>query len=306
MQSDFFHLLSTEKINEKSKEIDSLSTMDALHLMAEEEKAVDAAVEAALPSIEKAIASIVAAFRAGGRLIYAGAGTSGRLGVLDASECPPSFGVGENMVLGVIAGGDVALRHAVEGAEDSLEDGMETMKTLALSEKDIVVAISASGYAPWCIGVLKQARICGALCISLVCVQDALLKKHSDICIEAVTGPEVLTGSTRLKAGSATKRVLNMLSTISMIQIGKAYQNLMVDVKASNQKLFDRAIRIVQSVCSVDREKAQALLQAADMHAKTAIVMGKLGVDKEEALGLLKSANGMIRGALEKGKLYKA
>lgn len=300
MKENFFASLQTEGVNEKSESIDILSAREGVSLMLEAEQAVMLAMENAGESLARAVEIVSERLLKGGRLIYAGAGTSGRLGVLDASECPPTFGVDEGVVVGIIAGGDRALRHAVEGAEDSEELGKSQLEELSPNENDVVLAISASGYAPWCIGVLKHTSEKGAYPMSLVCVENSLIKAHSSLCIELVTGAEVLTGSTRLKAGTATKRALNMISTLSMIRLGKAYKNLMVDVKTSNQKLYDRAIRIVSRATGLERQASEKLLKMADMNAKLAIVMGLGKKDKEESKKALLEANGFVRLALER------
>ncbi|MBO4886278.1 MAG: N-acetylmuramic acid 6-phosphate etherase, partial [Clostridia bacterium] len=259
---------------------------------------VTAGIEKALPQIARAIDGIVARLKRGGRLIYMGAGTSGRLGVLDASECPPTFGVSPELVQGIMAGGDRALRTAVEGAEDSGDLPVEDLKARGLNEKDAVVAISASGYAPYCVAALKYARSVGALAIALSCNTGAQTSKVADIAIEAPTGSEVLSGSTRLKAGTATKLILNMLSTASMVQMGKCYKNLMVDVKATNVKLKDRSIRITMNATGLDREAAQALYEQAG-GIKTAIVMHETGATRELSEAALNEAGGYVRAAIE-------
>lgn len=299
MDDNFFSSLQTESVNELSKNIDEISAEAGVGLMIEAENAVTLAMEKAKKSLAGAVEIVSERLKKGGRLIYAGAGTSGRLGVLDASECPPTFGVDDAMVIGIIAGGDKALREAVEGAEDSEELGKKQLLELDINKNDVVLAISASGYAPWCIGVLKQAKEKGTFPMSLVCVENSLLKKHSSLCIELITEAEVLTGSTRLKAGTATKRALNIISTLSMIRLGKVYKNLMVDVKTSNQKLYDRAIRIVSGATGLERNKAEDLLKRADMNAKLAIVMGLSNKAKPACESALVRAEGFVRRALE-------
>ena len=228
-----------------------------------------------------------------------GAGTSGRLGVLDASECPPTFGVDGNLVVGLIAGGDRALRHAAENAEDKPELGENDLRAIGLTEKDCVVGISASGYAPYCVGALDYARSQGALTIAMSCNTGATLSQHADIAIEMPTGPEILSGSTRLKAGTATKMALNMISTLTMVQLGKVYGNLMVDMKPSNNKLKDRAIRIVQNALHIERPEAEALYEAAGQNVKTAIVMHETGAPADAARQALDAHQGFVRRAMQ-------
>ncbi|MBR4444104.1 MAG: N-acetylmuramic acid 6-phosphate etherase [Clostridia bacterium] len=290
--------LGTEQVNSRSEKLDQMSSLEIATLMNDVTADVTAGIEKALPQIARAIDGIVARLKRGGRLIYMGAGTSGRLGVLDASECPPTFGVSPELVQGIMAGGDRALRTAVEGAEDSGDLPVEDLKARGLNEKDAVVAISASGYAPYCVAALKYARSVGALAIALSCNTGAQTSKVADIAIEAPTGSEVLSGSTRLKAGTATKLILNMLSTASMVQMGKCYKNLMVDVKATNVKLKDRSIRITMNATGLDREAAQALYEQAG-GIKTAIVMHETGATRELSEAALNEAGGYVRAAIE-------
>ena len=294
-----FESLSTEQVNEQSGNLDMLSPLEAARLMNRLDRQAAEAVEQALPQIAQAVEAIAARMRQGGRLVYIGAGTSGRLGVLDASECPPTFGVDEGLVVGLIAGGDRALRHAVENAEDKPELAVEALKEIGLSSKDCLVGISASGYAPYCVGGLDYARELGALTIALSCNRGAIQSQHAEIAIEMPTGAEILSGSTRLRAGTATKMALNMLTTLTMVQLGKVYGNLMVDMRPSNQKLKDRAIRIVQKALDMqDKAKADALLESAGRDVKTAIVMGKAGVEKDRAREALEKSGGFVRKAL--------
>ena len=295
-----FEKLSTEQVNEESKNLDRLSPLEAAKLMNKMDRLAADAVEKALPQIARAVEEIAKRMKAGGRLIYIGAGTSGRLGVLDASECPPTFGTDESQVVGLIAGGDTALRHAVERAEDKPELAVEDLKGLGLSEKDCVVGISASGYAPYCVGGLDFAREKGALAIALSCNSGAIQSQHADIAIEMPTGAEILSGSTRLRAGTATKMALNMLTTLTMVQLGKVYGNLMVDMVPTNQKLQDRAIRIVQKALDIkDKADAEKTLEQAGGDVKVAIVMSSCGVDVLSALDALKNADGFVRRAQE-------
>ncbi|MBR3740815.1 MAG: N-acetylmuramic acid 6-phosphate etherase [Clostridia bacterium] len=293
-----FERLSTEQVNEQSKNLDMLSPLEAAKLMNRMDRQAADAVEQALPQIAEAVEKIADRMKAGGRLIYIGAGTSGRLGVLDASECPPTFGTDEGLVVGLIAGGDYALRHAVERAEDKPELAVEALREIGFSGKDVLVGISASGYAPYCVGGLDYARSLGALTIGLSCNQNAIQSQHADIAIEMPTGAEILSGSTRLRAGTATKMALNMLTTLTMVQLGKVYGNLMVDMRPTNQKLQDRAVRIVQKALNMeDKAEADALLESADRDVKTAIVMRSCGVDRAKAREALEKNGGFVRRA---------
>ena len=293
-----FERLSTEQVNEQSKNLDMLSPLEAAKLMNRMDRQAADAVEQALPQIAEAVEKIADRMKAGGRLIYIGAGTSGRLGVLDASECPPTFGTDEGLVVGLIAGGDYALRHAVERAEDKPELAVEALREIGFSGKDVLVGISASGYAPYCVGGLDYARSLGALTIGLSCNQNAIQSQHADIAVEMPTGAEILSGSTRLRAGTATKMALNMLTTLTMVQLGKVYGNLMVDMRPTNQKLQDRAVRIVQKALNMeDKAEADALLESADRDVKTAIVMRSCGVDRAKAREALEKNGGFVRRA---------
>ncbi len=293
-----FESLSTEQVNEQSKNLDVLSPLEAARLMNRMDRQAADAVEQALPQIAEAVEKIADRMRAGGRLIYIGAGTSGRLGVLDASECPPTFGTDEGLVVGLIAGGDHALRHAVERAEDKPELAVEALKEIGLHAKDTLVGISASGYAPYCVGGLDYARSVGALAIGLSCNRDAIQSRHADIAIEMPTGAEILSGSTRLRAGTATKMALNMLTTLTMVRLGKVYGNLMVDMKPTNQKLRDRAVRIVQKALEMeDKAEAAELLESAGGDVKTAIVMRSCQVSREQAREALEKNEGFVRRA---------
>ena len=290
--------LQTETRNERTKELDQMTIHEMLRLMNQEDQSVPRAIEKELPSIEKAIKAIIHSFEQGGRLIYMGAGTSGRLGVLDAAECVPTFSVDPGMVIGLIAGGEKAMLHAVEGAEDSEELAINDLKELDLTEKDAVVGIAASGRTPYAIGGLKYAREKGAYTISLSCNKESKVSHYADAAIEVETGPEVLTGSTRLKAGTAQKLVLNMLSTLSMVGIGKVYQNLMIDVQPSNLKLEERAKRIIMEATDATYEEAEKVFESSKHRVKTAIVMQLTGTSKEEAEDKIKAANGFIRPAI--------
>lgn len=295
-----FDSMSTEQQNKKSLELDSMSPLDALTLMNEEDQKVALAVKSVIPQIEKAVAATVKAFENGGRLIYIGAGTSGRLGVLDAAECPPTFGVNPEMVVGLIAGGRRAFTEAVEGAEDSLTLGTEDLKAIHLTAKDVVVGIAASGRTPYVVEALKYARSIGCATAGISCNAGSPVGAAAEIPIEVTVGPEVLTGSTRLKAGTAQKMVLNMISTVSMVGIGKVYQNLMVDVQQTNLKLESRAVRIVMNATDADVNTASDTLKKAGGHVKTAITMILLNCDLETAKDKLDVAKGHIRKALAK------
>jgi N-acetylmuramic acid 6-phosphate etherase len=289
----------TERRNPRTAAIDLATPEAIVSLMLAEDRAVPEAVATQAAPIARLMAAIEQAFRAGGRLLYAGAGTSGRLGVLDASECPPTFGADPRQVVGIIAGGDVALRTAVEGAEDLPAAGADAMDTHHVDARDVVVGIAASGTTPFVLGALARARALGAVTGLVACSPpppEALA--HVDHPIVAVTGPEVVTGSTRLKAGTATKLILNMLTTGAFIRTGKTYGNLMVDLKATNVKLTDRSERIVMEVCGASREAARALLAAAGGRVKHAIVMHALGVGSDEAVARLEAAGGVIRRVL--------
>ncbi|EHK90610.1 N-acetylmuramic acid 6-phosphate etherase [Aggregatibacter actinomycetemcomitans] len=288
----------SEQRNPNTMHIDSLSPLGVVTLLNKEDKSVALAVEKNLPQIAQAVERIVAAFQAGGRLVYLGAGTSGRLGVLDASECPPTFGVPSGMVVGLIAGGETALRNAVEGAEDNREAGEQDLRRINFSAKDVLVGIAASGRTPYVIGGLNYAKQLGATTVSLVSNPNAVMSDIADIAITTAVGPEALTGSSRLKSGTAQKMVLNMLTTAAMIRLGKCYQNLMVDVQATNQKLKARAIRIVIQATDCDATTAEQTLQITNGNAKTAIMMLLSGLDKTLAEALLAQHKGRLQDAL--------
>ena len=292
--------LNTEAIDSRFSKIDTLSTIDLLKLFNDSDKSVAEEVEKVLPKVAKAITEITKRMESGGRLIYVGAGTSGRLGVLDASECIPTFSLEDGLVIGIIAGGDTALRTGIEGAEDIPEGAIEDLNKMNLSKKDSLVGIAASGRTPYVIGALKYAKEIGAASIALSCNLNSELSKYADIAIEVDTGAEILAGSTRLKAGTAQKLVLNMISTVSMIKLGKTYGNLMVDLQVSNIKLRDRAIRIIQAATSCDFKRAQEALQESKDQVKGAIVMILLDTSAEKALELLKASGSRVRAALDK------
>ena len=291
--------LFTEQRNLNSMHVDSLSALEIVQLMNQEDKQVPLAIEKCLPQIAQAVECIVAAFQQGGRLVYIGAGTSGRLGVLDASECPPTFGVSPEMVKGIIAGGERALRHPIEGAEDSKEQAVVDLQTIHFSSKDVLVGIAASGRTPYVIGALEYAKSLGSVTVSIASNPNSAMANIVDIAIDTVVGPEVLTGSSRLKSGTAQKLVLNMLTTASMILMGKCYQNLMVDVQASNEKLKARAIRIVMQATDCDKALAEETLKQADQNAKLAIMMILSGLDRAQAEALLEKHQGKLQLALK-------
>lgn len=291
--------LITEKRNPNSMHVDSWSALEIVQLMNEEDKQVPLAIEKCLPQIAQAVECIVAAFQQGGRLVYIGAGTSGRLGVLDASECPPTFGVSPEMVKGIIAGGERALRHPIEGAEDSKSQAVVDLQTIQFSSKDVLVGIAASGRTPYVIGALEYAKSLGSVTASIASNPNSAMANIVDIAIDTVVGPEVLTGSSRLKSGTAQKLVLNMLTTASMILMGKCYQNLMVDVQASNEKLKARAIRIVMQATDCDKALAEETLKQADQNAKLAIMMILSGLDRAQAEALLEKHQGKLQLALK-------
>ncbi len=291
--------LVSESRNPATTDIDLLPTIEILGRINDEDKRVAFAVEDVLPEIAAAVERIVAAFHKGGRLIYVGSGTSGRIGFLDASECPPTFRVPEGMVVGLIAGGAEALAHSVEGAEDSAEGGRDALQGIGLTADDVVVGIAASGRTPYVIGALAYARQVGATTVALACNPNALTAAIAHIAILPVVGPEALTGSTRMKSGTAEKLVLNMLTTASMIRIGKSYQNLMVDLHASNEKLVARAIRIVMAATGCSFEQARAALEETDMDVKPAILTVMTGTSPIAARRALQEAGGFLRQAME-------
>jgi N-acetylmuramic acid 6-phosphate etherase len=291
-------LLPTEARNPGSEQIDRLPTLEMLTVINREDQTVALAVERELPRIARAVDAIAERFERGGRLFYIGAGTSGRLGVLDASECPPTFSVPPTLVQGLIAGGDTALRKSSEHSEDSPSQGAADLAACDLTPEDTLVGIAASGRTPYVIGALEFARSRGALTITLACVPESAMAKVAEMAIEPVTGPEILTGSTRMKAGTATKLVLNMLSTGVMIRTGAVYGNLMVNVRPTNEKLVDRARRILMAATGCDAATAAALLEKTG-ELKTAIVMQRLGLDQPAATAKLAATRGRLGAALE-------
>lgn len=296
MTADFRDPRITERRNPRTAEIDLASPAEIVALLNAEDRSVPDAIATQTKEIARAIVAAEEIFRRGGRLFYFGAGTSGRLGVLDAAECPPTFGTDPEMVQGLIAGGEKAMFRAQEGAEDSPEGGARDVDAHAIGAGDFVVGIAASGTTPYVRGALVRARERGARTAIVACSPPpAETLAAADIAIVPVTGPEPVTGSTRMKAGTATKLVLNMITTGAMIRLGKTYGNLMVDLKATNAKLKDRSERIVMEVCAVGREEARRLVEAAGGSVKTAIVMQKLGVDREAAERRLAEQGGVIR-----------
>lgn len=288
------HLVS-ESRNPETLHIDLMSTPDILAAMNAEDAKVAEAVRQVLPQIATAVDHIVETFKAGGRLIYIGAGTSGRLGVLDASECPPTFGVPDGMVIGLIAGGDHALRHPVEGAEDNSDAGRADLESIQTTANDLVVGVAVSGRTPYVIGALEHANDLGATTVALSCNPDSAIARIADIAISPVVGPEALTGSTRLKSGTAQKLVLNMLTTASMIRIGKTYENLMVDLSVSNEKLAARAIRILVEATGCAPQDAERYLAESRNNVKLAILMALTGMDAGEGEIALRQADGFLR-----------
>jgi N-acetylmuramic acid 6-phosphate etherase len=291
--------LATEGRNPRTSAIDTLPTDEMVRLINDEDAGVAAAVRTEAGIMARAIDATVERLRRGGRLIYVGAGTSGRLGVLDASECPPTFNTPPGLVVGLIAGGDHALRHAVENAEDRPDLGASDLAGIDVGAADVVVGIAASGRTPYVLGAVAHARAAGALTIGLACTGDSKLSRQVELMIAPIVGPEVITGSTRLKAGTAQKLVLNTLSTGVMVRLGKTYGNLMVDLHASNSKLRRRAVGIVGAAVEVDETSAEALLAAAEGEVKTAIVAGRVGIEVDEARRRLDRAGGVIRAALD-------
>ncbi|NSW90744.1 MAG: N-acetylmuramic acid 6-phosphate etherase [Firmicutes bacterium] len=292
--------LITEQRNQNTKNIDRLDTLEILKLINEEDKTVAFCVEKVIPDISKAIEIVVESFKKGGRLFYVGTGTSGRIAIADAAECPPTFGVPPDMVQGIIAGGDTAMRTPVEDTEDNEEQGGIDIRAKGCCEKDVVMGITASGRTPYVIGALKEAREIGAKTISLSNNPDSAIGKIADHKIEVVTGPEVIMGSTRMKAGTSQKMILNMITTTAMIKLGKVYSNLMVDMIPTNKKLIDRAVRLIMHATGISFEQAERYLAMAGNSVKAAIVMIEAEVDIAEAEELLKKADGVVAKAIDK------
>jgi N-acetylmuramic acid 6-phosphate etherase len=296
---DRSHLLTELRLPE-SMNLDAMSVQDAVALMNAQDAAAVAAVAAEGVNVAKAVEIVAAALAAGGRLLYFGAGTSGRLGVLDASECPPTFRTDPETVQGVIAGGEAAMFRAQEGAEDRAEDGSAAVDAKSVQAHDVVMGIAAGGTTPFVHGALRRAADLGAKTIFLSCVQPVPGEPTVDVVIRPLTGPEVVTGSTRLKAGTATKLVLNTISTLAMVRLGKVYQNLMVDLRASNEKLRDRGARIISTLTGLGRDASMDVLRAGDGHVKVAVVMHAQGVDRAEAHRILDRCGGSLREAIRR------
>lgn len=290
--------LLTEQRNSYSMHLDEVSTLELVRILNDEDRKVADAVAAQMESISRGIDAIAAALEKGGRLFYIGAGTSGRLGVLDASECPPTYGVPPEMVQGIMAGGEAALSKATEASEDDPELGVRDLRARGFTSKDVLTGIAASGRTPYVLGAMREAKKLGAITIGIACSPGSPLAQESDIAIEVLTGPEVVTGSTRMKAGTATKLVLNMLSTGAMVKLGYVYENLMINVQPKNEKLADRAIRIVEQAAGIERAEAERLF-GESRDVKKSILMAKRGVDLRTAEALLASANGRLRVALQ-------
>ncbi|MEY8370413.1 N-acetylmuramic acid 6-phosphate etherase [Aerococcaceae bacterium 50-4] len=291
--------LTTEKRHPNTMNLDQMTIGQVLETMNQEDHKVPEAIAAALGQVEQAVETIIQSLKNGGRLIYFGAGTSGRLGVLDAAECVPTFGVSPDLVVGLIAGGDKAMVEAVEGAEDSLTLAEEDFKKLHLTAEDTVIGLAASGRTPYVIGGLKYAQSIGAKTVSIACNKQAKISEYAQIPIEVDCGPEILTGSTRLKAGTAQKLILNMLSTVSMIGIGKVYQNLMVDVQATNEKLEERSKRIIMAATECTYEEASTYFESANHNVKVAIVMILTNLNQPEASQKIEEANGFVNQVLK-------
>ena len=292
--------LTTEHRNEKSMRMDQLPTVQLFDLINEEDATISGAIAKARSDICQAIERVTESFRSGGRLFYVGAGTSGRIGVLDATECPPTFLSESSQVIGIIAGGHEALIRSIEGAEDHPEDGQSAMDLYEVGKKDTVFGIATGGTTPFVHGAIQRAKDRGATTVFFACVSKDQVADEADVSIRVITGPEVLTGSTRMKAGTATKMVLNMITTIAMVQTGKVYQNLMVDANTSaNVKLIDRGIRIIQTITGLSRIAANGLLEEADGRVKTALVMHSRSVGKQEAQLLLSEVNGNVGRILD-------
>lgn len=290
--------LVSETRNAQTMDLDALSTIELVNRFNQQDTLVALAVKETLPEVARAVDAAAKALHAGGRLIYMGAGTSGRLGVLDASECPPTFGVPHGRVVGLIAGGPGALLKAVEGAEDNAQLGAEDLSALNLTAEDLVVGLAASGRTPYVIGGLKYARAVGCTTVAISCNPDSPIAHEADIAISPVVGPEALTGSTRLKSGTAQKLVLNMISTGAMVKFGKVYQNLMVDMKATNIKLMDRACRMVVEATGAERAQAESVLKQTGYDVKPAILMILTGLDADAARAKLAQHNGFLRAAI--------
>ena len=289
------HLL-TEKVNPNTTEIDSFTTIDIVEAILKEDLAVTGAISREKENISKAVDVIVGAIRSGGRLFFIGAGTSGRLGIVESAECPPTFGTDPDLVQAISAGGNSAITKSIEGAEDSVEGSVQELKNRELSRNDVVVGIAASASTPFVKSAIEYACDIGSKTVLVTC--NEIENPKSDVTISLLVGPEVIVGSTRLKAGTATKMVLNMLTTASMVRLGKTYGNLMVDVQPKSAKLKDRAIRIVMELCGIERENAQELLENANWNVKASVLMNQKSIGFDEAVSLLKSNEGFLKKAL--------
>ena len=298
MSKEKLERLLTETVNENTKHLDTMRMQEVLHIMNQENQNVIQAIEHVLPEVERVVEEVVKSFQKGGRLIYVGAGTSGRIGLLDAVECPPTFGTDPSQVVGLIAGGERAFVRAVEGAEDNPKLGEEDLRHLHLTKDDTVIGIAASGRTPYVIGALQYASLVGATTVAIANTPHATISEYAKYVIELLTGPEVLTGSTRLKAGTSQKLICNMISTGSMIAIGKVYGNLMVDVKVTNYKLEKRALRIIQEIADCSEEVAEKALRESKGNAKTAIVMIEKECDRVTAEKRLKENDNHLGKAL--------
>lgn len=291
--------LTTESRNTETMHLDEMTIQEALKTMNDEDRMVPKAIEPIIPELTKVIKEAISKFKQHGRLIYIGAGTSGRLGVLDAAECVPTFNTSPDEVIGIIAGGSKAMTEAVEGAEDNEKQGKTDLKAIQLSKDDIVIGISASGRTPYVKAALSYANEVDAVSVSLSCNTSSEISKISQYALEVPVGPEVLTGSTRLKSGTAQKLILNMISTMTMIGVGKVYDNLMVDLKPTNQKLIQRSIRIIKDICDLNDEEAKLLYEKADQNIKTAVVMYLCDTTKDDAQNKLLQHNGVIKQAIK-------
>jgi N-acetylmuramic acid 6-phosphate etherase len=299
MKPDEISFLTTEGFNPATAEIDTMDSLSIVRLINEQDAQVAKAVAVELPHIAAAVDAIVERLSRGGHMVYVGAGTSGRLGVLDASECPPTFSVPRDMVRGMIAGGDRALRDATEATEDDATAGARATAAENVGKADVVVGITASGRTPFVLGAIEEANRRGAFTIGLACNRPSALEERVEVMIAPLVGPEAISGSTRMKAGTAQKMVLNMLSTATMIRLGKTYGNMMVDLRASNEKLRIRARRIVSQACGVPLQDAQSALEQCSYEAKTAIVMIKTGMGADQARQRLAEVSGFVRRTLE-------
>ncbi|MDH6428012.1 N-acetylmuramic acid 6-phosphate etherase [Paenibacillus odorifer] len=296
--NDYLAGLTTEAVNPDTLMIDECTTEEMIQLMNQQDALVPRAITEEIPQIAKAVDILHHRLSNGGRMFYIGAGSSGRLGVLDASECPPTFGTDPSLVQGYIAGGDIALRTAVEGCEDDMDEGIALIESIGVTNKDVLIGISASGSANYVIAALAKAKELGAATIGVCNNRGSKFEPIVDVCITPVVGPEVISGSTRLKAGTAQKLVLNMLTTCTMVKLGKTYNNLMVDLKASNFKLVDRSIRIIMNTTGVDTSTAAETLEKASMNCKLAIMMIKSGLDAKEAEQVLNANGGRLKQAI--------